>query len=182
MAMAAGGMRGELADSVVAGFGLAFKADVLWVGTGIKGVDGPEGRLAAAAAAVTRYWTGLEASRGYSFERGLAAFSGRGRRNQPNILDRQGRACPAESRLSGPPERPRWGPPKSHCVNGFAGGRTVAGCSGSVLIVTGATNTAGTGASRPRARTRHRRRPHPSSASDSTNRTSSTCREMECFW
>ncbi len=72
MAMAAGGVRGELADSLVGGFGLAFKADALWVGTGIEGVDGPEGRLAAAAAAVTRFRTGLEASRGYSFQRGLS--------------------------------------------------------------------------------------------------------------
>ncbi len=72
MAMAAGGLRGELSDSVVAGFGLAFKADALWVDTGIEGVDGPEGRLAATAAAVTRYRTALEASRGYSFRRGLS--------------------------------------------------------------------------------------------------------------
>ena len=72
MAMAAGGVRGELADSLVGGFGLAFKADALWVGTGIEGVDGPEGRLAAAAAAVTRFRTGLEASRSYRFERGLS--------------------------------------------------------------------------------------------------------------
>ena len=35
---------------------------------------------------------------------------------------------------------------KSHCVNGFAGGPTVAWRSGSVLIATGATNTAGTDA------------------------------------
>ena len=72
MAMAAGGLRGELADSVVAGFGLAFKADALWVGTGIAGVNGLEGRLAATSAAVTRYRTGLEASRGYRFQRGLS--------------------------------------------------------------------------------------------------------------
>ena len=72
MAMAAGGGRGELADSLVGSFGLAFKADALWVGTGIKGVDGPEGHLAATEAAVTRFRTGLEASRGYSFERGLS--------------------------------------------------------------------------------------------------------------
>ena len=72
MAMAAGGMRGELADSVVGGFGLAFKADALWVGTSIEGVDGPDGRLAASAAAVTRYRTALEASRGYRFQRGLS--------------------------------------------------------------------------------------------------------------
>ena len=72
MAMAAGGVRGELADSVVAGFGLAFKADALWVGTAIDGVEGPGGNLAAARAAVTRFRTGLEASRGYRFERGLS--------------------------------------------------------------------------------------------------------------
>ena len=72
MAMAAGGMRGELADSVVAGFGLAFKADALWVGTGVEGVDGPEGRLAATEGAVTRFRTALEASRGYRFQRGLS--------------------------------------------------------------------------------------------------------------
>ena len=72
MAMAAGGMRGKLADSVVGGFGLALKAEALWVGTGIKGVDGPEGRLAATEAAVSRFRTGLEASRGYSFQRGLS--------------------------------------------------------------------------------------------------------------
>ena len=72
MALAAGGLRGELADSVVAEFGLAFKADALWVGTGIEGVDGLEGRLAATSAAVTRYRTALEASRGYRFQRGLS--------------------------------------------------------------------------------------------------------------
>ena len=44
MAMAAGGLRGELADSVVAGFGLAFKADALWVGTATDGVEGPGGK------------------------------------------------------------------------------------------------------------------------------------------
>ena len=72
MAMAAGGLRGDLAASVLGGFGLAFKADALWVGTGIEGVDGLEGRLAAVSAAVTRYRTALEASRGYRFQRGLS--------------------------------------------------------------------------------------------------------------
>ena len=67
-----GGLRGQLADSVVGGFGLALKADALWVGTGITGVDGPEGRLAATEAAVSRFRTGLEASRGYSFQSGLS--------------------------------------------------------------------------------------------------------------
>ena len=69
MGMAAGGLRGDLAESVVAGFGLAFKADALWVGTAIDGVAGPGGNLAATEAAVTRVRTGLEASRGYRFQR-----------------------------------------------------------------------------------------------------------------
>ena len=72
MAMAAAGLRGELTDSVVAGFGLAFKADALWVGTAIDGVEGPGGNLAATSAVVTRYRTALEASRGYRFQRGLS--------------------------------------------------------------------------------------------------------------
>ena len=37
---------------------------------------------------------------------------------------------------------------RNHCVNGFAGGSTVARCSGSAGIVTGATNTAVTAAGR----------------------------------
>ena len=53
---------------------------------------------------------------------------------------------------SGPPETLRWEPMKNHCVNGFAGGSAVAGCSGSAGIVTGATNTAVTAAGRRRAR------------------------------
>ena len=57
MGMAAGGLRGDLAESVVAGFGLAFKADALWVGTAIDGVAGPGGNLAATEAAVTRVRT-----------------------------------------------------------------------------------------------------------------------------
>jgi len=72
MAMTAGGVRSDLADSMVGGFGLAFKADALWVGTGIDGVDGLEGRLAATAAAVTRYRTALETSRGYRFKQRLS--------------------------------------------------------------------------------------------------------------
>ena len=58
------------------GFGLAFKADALWVGTGIEGVDGPEGHLVATDAAVTRFRTGLEASRGYRSSRALRSDSG----------------------------------------------------------------------------------------------------------
>ena len=65
MAMAAAGTRGELFDGGAGGFGLAFKADALWVGTSIDGVNGPAGRLAATEAAVTRFRTGLEGSRAY---------------------------------------------------------------------------------------------------------------------
>ena len=63
MAMAAGGTRGELIGGRSGGFGLAFKADALWVGTSVGGVDGPSGRLAATETAVTRFRTGLEGSR-----------------------------------------------------------------------------------------------------------------------
>ena len=63
MAMAAGGTRGELTGGGPGGFGLAFKADALWVGTSVDGVDGPSGRLAATGTAVTRFRTGLEGSR-----------------------------------------------------------------------------------------------------------------------
>ena len=41
-----------------------------------------------------------------------------------------------------PPQGRGWGPAKSSCVNGFAGGPAVAWCSGSAVIVTGATDTA----------------------------------------
>ena len=54
MSMLAGGVRGDLVDSGVGGFGLAFKADALWVGTGSEAVDGPAGRLAGTEAVVTR--------------------------------------------------------------------------------------------------------------------------------
>ena len=65
MAMAAAGTRGELVAGGAGGFELAFKADALWVGTAIDGVDGPAGRLKATDAAVTRFRTGLEGSRAY---------------------------------------------------------------------------------------------------------------------
>ena len=72
-AMAAAGTRGELVgEGGGNGFALAFKADALWAGTGIDGVDGPEGRLAATSAAVTRVRTGLEGSRGFTFGGGLS--------------------------------------------------------------------------------------------------------------
>ena len=66
MAMAAAGTRGELLAGGTGSFELAFKADALWVGTSIGGVDGPAGRLNAAEAAVTRFRTGLEGSRAYT--------------------------------------------------------------------------------------------------------------------
>ena len=72
MKMAAAGTRGELVDGGANDFGLAFKADALWVGTATDGVDGPAGRLAATAAAVTRVRTALEGSRGFTFGGGLS--------------------------------------------------------------------------------------------------------------
>ena len=39
MSMLAGGVRGDLVDSGAGGFGLAFKADALWVGTGSEAVS-----------------------------------------------------------------------------------------------------------------------------------------------
>ncbi|MCY3747067.1 MAG: SwmB domain-containing protein [Acidobacteria bacterium] len=66
MRMAAAGTRGELLSGGAGGYGLAFKADALWVGTSIAGVDGPSGRLAATEAAVTRFRTALEGSRSYT--------------------------------------------------------------------------------------------------------------------
>ena len=66
MAMAAAGTRGELVAGGASGFELAFKADALWVGTAVDGVDGPAGRLKATDAAVTRFRTGLEGSRAYT--------------------------------------------------------------------------------------------------------------------
>ena len=72
MKMAAAGTRGELVGGGAGDFGLAFKADALWVGTAIEGVDGPAGRLAATAAAVARVRTALEGSRGFAFGGGLS--------------------------------------------------------------------------------------------------------------
>ena len=43
-----------------------FKADALWVGTSIDGVDGAAGRLKATDTAVTHFRTGLEGSRAYT--------------------------------------------------------------------------------------------------------------------
>ncbi len=54
------------------------------------------------------------------------------------------RGCPL------PPEGRGWGPAKSPCGGGFAGGPAVAWCSGSAVIVTGGTNTAASAAGRKR--------------------------------
>ena len=72
MAMAAAGTRGEPVVGGADGFGLAFKADALWVGTATEGMDGPAGRMAATEAAVSRVRTALEGSSGYVFGSGLS--------------------------------------------------------------------------------------------------------------
>ena len=72
MAMAAGGMRGDLLAGGAGGFGLAYKTDALWVGTRVAGAEGPAGRLAATEAAVTRFRTGLEGSRVFVLGRRVA--------------------------------------------------------------------------------------------------------------
>ena len=51
-----------------------------------------------------------------------------------------GRGCPV------PPQGRGWGPAKSSCAGGFAGVLAVARCSGSAVIVTGATGIAGSDA------------------------------------
>ena len=67
MAMTAVGTRGELIGSRAAGgFGLAFRADALWVGAATDLLDGPTGRLNASEAGVTRVRTALEGSRGFT--------------------------------------------------------------------------------------------------------------------
>ena len=77
MAMAAAGTRGELIGAGGrSGFRLAFKADALRVGTSSDEVNGPMGRLAGTHAAVTRFRTGLEGSRGFSFGSGLSLVPG----------------------------------------------------------------------------------------------------------
>ena len=62
MAMAAGGGRGQVLGGGE-GFGLAFKADALWVGMRTEAGSGPGGSLKATRAAVTRLRTALEGSR-----------------------------------------------------------------------------------------------------------------------
>ena len=61
MAMAAGGGRGQILGGGE-GFGLAFKADALWVGMRTKAATGPGGNLDSTKAAVSRLRTALEGS------------------------------------------------------------------------------------------------------------------------
>ena len=61
MTMAAGGGRGQILGGGE-GFGLAFKADALWVGTQTKAASGPNGNLKATNAAVNRLRTAIEGS------------------------------------------------------------------------------------------------------------------------
>ena len=61
MAMAAGGGRGQILGGGK-GFGLAFKADALWVGTSTEESNGPGGRLRGTSAAVNRLRTAIEGS------------------------------------------------------------------------------------------------------------------------
>ena len=77
MAMAAAGTRGELIGAGGrSGFRLAFKADALWVDTSTDDVNGPAGHLAGTDAAVTRFRTAFEGSRGFSFGSGLSLVPG----------------------------------------------------------------------------------------------------------
>ena len=61
MAMAAGGGRGQILGGGE-GFGLAFKADTLWVGMRTKAASTPGGNLDSSTAAVSRLRTALEGS------------------------------------------------------------------------------------------------------------------------
>ena len=61
MAMAAGGGRGQILGGDE-GFGLAFKADTLWVGTRTDAITGPGGNLDSTNATVNRLRTAIEGS------------------------------------------------------------------------------------------------------------------------
>ena len=71
MAMAAGGGRGQILGGGD-GFGLAFKADALWVGTHVAAATGAGGNLEAASAAVNRLRTALEGSQSMTLRGRLA--------------------------------------------------------------------------------------------------------------
>ena len=71
MAMAAGGGRGQILGGGE-GFGLAFKADALWVGTRTTAATGPGGNLASTRAAVSRLRTAIEGSQRMSIASRMA--------------------------------------------------------------------------------------------------------------
>ena len=71
MAMAAGGGRGQILGGGE-GFGLAFKADALWVGTRTTAATGPGGNLASTRAAVSRLRTAIEGSQSMSIASRMA--------------------------------------------------------------------------------------------------------------
>ena len=66
MRMSAAGARGLLKPDTGSGMSLAFKADALQVVTAIDEVEGPDGRLAATRASVSRVRTALEAAKRFS--------------------------------------------------------------------------------------------------------------------
>ena len=76
MAMAAGGGRGQIVGGGD-GFGLAFKADALWVGTRTDESNGPGGRLNGTSAAISRLRTALESSQKMSIGKRIAAHAER---------------------------------------------------------------------------------------------------------
>ena len=71
MAMAAGGGRGQILGGGE-GFGLAFKADTLWVGMRTKAANGPGGNLVSTNAAVSRLRTALEGSQNMTIGKRMA--------------------------------------------------------------------------------------------------------------
>ena len=71
MAMAAGGGRGQILGGGE-GFGLAFKADTLWVGMRTKAASGPGGNLDSTTAAVSRLRTALEGSQSMTIAKRMA--------------------------------------------------------------------------------------------------------------
>ena len=71
MAMAAGGGRGQILGGGE-GFGLAFKADALWVGTRTDESNGPNGRLRGTSAAVNRLRTAIEGSQSMTIANRMA--------------------------------------------------------------------------------------------------------------
>ena len=71
MAMAAGGGRGQIFGGGE-GFGLAFKADTLWVGMRTKAASGPGGNLDSTKSAVSRLRTAIEGSQSMTIANRMA--------------------------------------------------------------------------------------------------------------